>query len=254
MSSFRLEGKTALVTGASRGIGRAIAEAYADAGADVALLARDAEKLAEVAAVIEAKGRRAVVLPCDVTDIEAVQASVARAIAELGHIDVLVNNAGGNSFSMPLAGMRFSGWEKTLRLNLDSVVHLLQATLPHFLERHSGVVVNIASVAGLRGAPMMSHYGASKAALISLTQSVALETAWAGVRVNALVPGWIETDLTDFLRSNEEAEKGTLSRVPMARWGEAHEIADPAVFLASDASSFMTGQTLVVDGGLSAMP
>lgn len=254
MSSFRLDGKTALVTGASRGIGRAIAEAYADAGADVAVLARDAEKLAEVAAAIEAKGRRAVVLPCDVTDIEAVQSSVARAIAELGHIDVLVNNAGGNSFSMPLAGMRFSGWEKTLRLNLDSVVHMLQATLPHFLERHSGVVVNIASVAGLRGAPMMSHYGASKAALISLTQSVALETAWAGVRVNALVPGWIETDLTDFLRANEDAEKGTLSRVPMSRWGAAHEIADPAVFLASDASSFMTGQALVIDGGLSAMP
>lgn len=254
MSSFRLDGKTALVTGASRGIGRAIAEAYADAGADVAVLARDAEKLAEVAAAIEAKGRRAVVLPCDVTDIEAVQSSVARAIAELAHVDILVNNAGGNSFSMPLAGMRFSGWEKTLRLNLDSVVHLLQATLPHFLERHSGVVVNIASVAGLRGAPMMSHYGASKAALISLTQSVALETAWAGVRVNALVPGWIETDLTDFLRANEDAEKGTLSRVPMARWGAAHEIADPAVFLASDASSFMTGQALIIDGGLSAMP
>ncbi len=254
MSSFRLDGKTALVTGASRGIGRAIAEAYADAGADVAVLARDAEKLAEVAAAIEAKGRRAVVLPCDVTDIEAVQSSVARAISELGHLDILVNNAGGNSFSMPLAGMRFSGWEKTLRLNLDSVVHLLQATLPHFLERHSGVVVNIASVAGLRGAPMMSHYGASKAALISLTQSVALETAWAGVRVNALVPGWIETDLTDFLRANEDAEKGTLSRVPMSRWGAAHEIADPAVFLASDASSFMTGQALVIDGGLSAMP
>lgn len=254
MSSFRLDGKTALVTGASRGIGRSIAEAYADAGADVALLARDAEKLGEVAAVIEAKGRRAIVLPCDVTDIEAVQASVARAIAELGHIDILVNNAGGNSFSMPLAGMRFSGWEKTLRLNLDSVVHVLQATLPHFLERHSGVVVNIASVAGLRGAPMMSHYGAAKAALLSLTQSVALETAWAGVRVNALVPGWIETELTDFLRANEDAEKGTLARVPMARWGAAHEIADPAVFLASDASSFMTGQALVVDGGLSAMP
>lgn len=254
MSSFRLDGKTALVTGASRGIGRSIAEAYADAGADVALLARDAEKLGEVAAAIEAKGRRAIVLPCDVTDIEAVQASVARAIAELGHIDILVNNAGGNSFSMPLAGMRFSGWEKTLRLNLDSVVHVLQATLPHFLERHSGVVVNIASVAGLRGAPMMSHYGAAKAALLSLTQSVALETAWAGVRVNALVPGWIETELTDFLRANEDAEKGTLARVPMARWGAAHEIADPAVFLASDASSFMTGQALVVDGGLSAMP
>lgn len=254
MSSFRLEGRTAIVTGASRGIGRAIAAAYAEAGADVALVARDAEKLAETAALVEGHGRRAVVLPCDVTDLEAVQASVARAVSELGHVDVLVNNAGGNSFSMPLAGMRFSGWEKTMRLNLDSVVHVTQALLPHLLERRSGVVVNVSSVAGLRGAPMMSHYAAAKAALLSLTQSLALETAWAGIRVNALVPGWIETDLTDFLRASEEAEKGTLSRVPMARWGTAEEISAPAVFLASDASSFMTGQALVVDGGLSAMP
>jgi NAD(P)-dependent dehydrogenase (short-subunit alcohol dehydrogenase family) len=100
----------------------------------------------------------------------------------------------------------------------------------------------------------MSHYGAAKAAVISLTQSLAVETAWAGVRVNALVPGWIETDLTDFLRADGEVEKGTLSRVPMARWGRVDEIAEPALFLASDASSFMTGQVLVVDGGLSAMP
>jgi NAD(P)-dependent dehydrogenase (short-subunit alcohol dehydrogenase family) len=133
-------------------------------------------------------------------------------------------------------------------------VHVTQALLPHLLERKSGVIVNVSSVAGLRGAPMMSHYGAAKAALLSLTQSLALETAWAGIRVNALVPGWIETELTEFLRASDEAEKGTLSRVPMARWGLAEEISAPAVFLASDASAFMTGQALIVDGGLSAMP
>lgn len=254
MSTFGLDGRTALVTGASRGIGREIAIAYARAGADVALLARDAERLAEVAAQVEAEGRRAVVLPCDVTDVDAVGAAVAAATLELDRIDVLVNNAGGNSFSMTLAGMRFSGWEKTFRLNVDSVVHVTQAVLPGMLERKAGSIVNVSSVAGLRGAPLMSHYGAAKAALLSLTQSLAVECAWAGVRVNALVPGWIDTDLTDFLRANDESEKGALARVPMARWGHVEEIAGPAVFLASDASSFMTGQALVVDGGLSAMP
>jgi 2-deoxy-D-gluconate 3-dehydrogenase len=254
VSSFRLDGRTALVTGASRGIGRSIAEAFAEAGADVALLARDAAALAEVAAVVESHGRRALVLPCDVTDAGAVGESVTRAIDELGAVDVVVNNAGGNSFSMPLNGMRFSGWEKTFRLNLDSVVHVTQAVLPHLLERRTGSIINVSSVAGLRGAPLMSHYAAAKAALLSLTQSVALETAWAGVRVNALVPGWIETDLTGFLRVEDATEQALLSRVPMARWGGVGEIAAPAVFLASDASSFMTGQVLVVDGGLSAMP
>ncbi len=254
MDSFRLDGKAALVTGASRGIGRAIALAYAAAGADLALLARDADALAEVAEAVRALGRRAVVLPCDVTDAAQVGEAVQRAIAELGHLDVVVNNAGGNSFSMPLNGMRFSGWEKTFRLNVDSVVHVTQAVLPHLLERRSGSIINVSSVAGLRGAPMMSHYAAAKAALLSLTQSVALETAWAGVRVNSLVPGWIETDLTGFLRVEDATEQALLARVPMARWGATDEIAAPAVFLASDASSFMTGQVLVVDGGLSAMP
>jgi NAD(P)-dependent dehydrogenase (short-subunit alcohol dehydrogenase family) len=254
VSSFDLDGKVALVTGASRGIGRAIALAYADAGADVVLLARDAEKLGEVATDVTSRGRRAHIAVCDVTDAEAVGAAASAAVEALGPIDVLVNNAGGNSFSTPLAGMRFSGWEKTLRLNLDSTVHLCQTILPSMLERRTGVIINVSSVAGLSGAPLMSHYGAAKAAVISLTRSLAVETAWAGVRVNALVPGWIETDLTGFLRASEEAEQGTLSRVPMARWGRVREIADPAVFLASDASSFMTGQVLVVDGGLSAMP
>ena len=254
MSGFRLDGKTALVTGASRGIGRAIAVAYAEAGADVALLARDATLLAEVADAVAAHGRRAVVLPCDVTDADAVGSAVSSALEELGHLDILVNNAGGNSFSMPLATMRFSGWQKTLRLNVDSVVHLTQAVLPHMLERRAGSIINVSSVAGLRGAPTLSHYGAAKAAVLSLTQSLATETAWAGVRVNSLVPGWIETDLTGYLRESDDAEKALLSRVPMQRWGTTGEIAEPAVFLASDASSFMTGQALVIDGGLSAMP
>ena len=121
-------------------------------------------------------------------------------------------------------------------------------------EAGRGSVINVASVAGTAGAPLMSHYAAAKAAVISLTKSVALETASAGVRVNALVPGWIDTDLTAFLRGDAQVERGVLERVPMQRWGTAEEIADAALFLASDASSFMTGQSLVVDGGLSVMP
>ena len=255
--SFDLVGRRALVTGASRGIGREIALAYADAGADVALLARDAERLAEVAALVEERGRRAVVQPADMLDAEAVRAAVEAAAEGLGGLDILVNNAGGNSFSIPLRQMRLSGWEKTLRLNLDSLVLTTQVALPH-LEQSTAEggasVIHVSSVAALRGAPLMSHYAAAKAAVLSFTQSLAIETAWAGVRVNALVPGWIETDLTDFLRTSDEAERGVLDRVPQKRWGRPSEIAEPAVFLASSASSFMTGQALVVDGGLSAMP
>ena len=251
--SFDLTGKRALVTGASRGIGRGIALAYARAGADVALLARNADLLADVAAEVEALGRRAVVASADVLDADATRAVTTEAISALGGLDVLVNNAGGNSFSIPVAQMRMSGWEKTMRLNLDSIVHITQESLTA-LGDGGGSIVNVSSVAGLRGAPTMAHYGAAKAALISLTQSLAVETAWMGVRVNALVPGWIETDLTDFLRASDDAERAALARVPMQRWGRVEEIAEPAVFLASDAASFMTGQVLVVDGGLSAMP
>ena len=252
--SFRLDGRKALVTGASRGIGRAIAVAYAEAGADVAITARDEAKLAEVAQEIEAHGRKAIVVPADVLDGESIRAAVDAAALALDGLDILVNNAGGNSFSMPLTAMRFSGWEKAFRLNVESIVHICQSAAPHLLESGKASVINVSSVASLQGAPMMSHYAAAKAAVSSLTESLAVEWAYAGIRVNSLVPGWIETDLTDFLRATNETETGVLSRVPMQRWGRVHEIAEPAVFLASDASSFMTGQKLVVDGGLSVMP
>lgn len=250
----QLEGKKAIVTGASRGIGRAIAVEYARQGADVAVLARNGELLNEVAEEIRNLGRNAVVTVADVMDAAAVHDAVQAAIAGLGGVDILVNNAGGNSFSSPIVGMRYSGWQKTQHLNVDSTVHMLQAAGPALLEQKSGSVINVASVAGLRGAPMMSHYGAAKAAIMSLTRSVAVEWAWAGVRVNTLLPGWIETDLTEFLRAAPDHGAGVLSRVPMQRWGQVTEIAAGAVFLASDASSFMTGQELILDGGLSAMP
>ena len=251
---FDLTGRKALVTGASRGIGRAIALAFAAAGADVALLARDPATLADVAADVAAFGRHAIVLPTDVRDVEAVQEAVATAIAALDGLDVVVNNAGGSTFTSPAVDMRASGWDRTLRLNLDAVLTVCQAVGPQLLAQGHGSVINVASIAGHRGSTGMAHYAAAKAAVLSLTRSLAVEWAPAGVRVNSLVPGWIQTDLTEHLRSSAIAEESAIGRVPMARWGSAQEIAEPAVFLASSASSFMTGQELIIDGGLMVAP
>jgi NAD(P)-dependent dehydrogenase (short-subunit alcohol dehydrogenase family) len=254
MAEQDLKDRVALITGASRGIGRAIAEEYAARGCAVALAARTRDAIQQVADGINAGGGRAVAFAADVTDEEAAERLVTETVAALGGLDILVNNAGGNSFSVPVASMRMSGWSKTMGLNVEATVRLIQQALPHLVESGHGVVINVGSVAGLRGAPLMSHYGAAKAAIASLTRSLAVEVAYQGVRVNALVPGWIETDLTDFLRGDDATEQSVLSRVPMARWGRSEEIAQAAAFLASDASSFMTGQELIVDGGLSAMP
>jgi NAD(P)-dependent dehydrogenase (short-subunit alcohol dehydrogenase family) len=253
MTSTRaLEGRTAIVTGASRGIGRAIALRFAEQGADVVLVSRTAATLGDVFEQITRQGGRALVVAVDITADDAPQQVADRALAEFGHIDILVNNAGGNSFMSPLETMRFSGWQKTMALNLDSTVRLIQATLPALRDSGHGSIINVSSIAGLRGVPGMSHYSAAKAAVLSLTATLAVEVATQGVRVNALVPGWIETDLTGFLREDDGVEGALLADVPMGRWGRSEEIAEGALFLASDASSFMTGQSLVLDGGLSA--
>ena len=249
MTSFDLTGRTALVTGASRGIGRAIAVGLARAGADVAVSARDEAKLAEVAAEIEALGRRAVVVAADVTDPDECARLAAEAIQGLGQLDVLVNNAGGSSFMGPFTELRFRGWEKVMRLNVDSIVHLSQAVGRHMLERGTGSVVNVASVAGLKGTPELAPYGASKAAVISLTKSLALEWGSRGIRVNALCPGWTRTDLNAPLWGDEAVAAHLVSTTGMKRWADVEEMVGPTVFLASDASSFLTGQALVVDGG-----
>jgi 2-deoxy-D-gluconate 3-dehydrogenase len=246
---FDLTGRTAFVTGASRGIGQVIAVALARAGADVALAARSEEGLNQTAAQIAALGRKAFVLPLDVTRQEDVNAAVARAIELLGQIDVVVNNAGGSNFIVPFTDLRMSGWEKVLRLNLDSTVYVCQAVGRHMQERGTGSVINVASVAGLSAAPGLVPYGASKAAVISVTKTLAVEWASSNVRVNALCPGWTATDLNRNLWDTPDGGAATVSNVPMRRWGRAEEMAGPAVFLASDASSYMTGQVLIVDGG-----
>jgi 2-deoxy-D-gluconate 3-dehydrogenase len=254
LSLFDLTGKKAFVTGASRGIGRVIAVALAGAGADVALVARGERGLAETAADITELGREAVVIPADVTSQAEVSAAVAAAIGQLGHVDVVVNNAGGSNFVTAFLDLRLSGWEKLMRLNLDSAVYVCHAIGGHLVERGEGSVINVASVAGVTGSPLLSPYGAAKAGLVSLTRSLAVEWGRTGVRVNALCPGWTATDLNRNLWEDPVSGPATVATVPMGRWARPEEMAGPAVFLASAASSYMTGQVLVVDGGQTSGP
>jgi NAD(P)-dependent dehydrogenase (short-subunit alcohol dehydrogenase family) len=249
---FSLAGKKALVTGASRGIGQVIAVAFAQAGADVALVARGADGLAATAKEVRDLGRQAIEIPADLTGQETAATVVTEAIDRLGHLDVVVNNAGGSSFMVPFLDLRLSGWEKVLRLNLDATMRICQAAGAHMTARGGGSVINIASVAGLAAAPFLAPYGAAKAAVVSLTKTLASEWGRTGVRVNALCPGWTATELNRVLWDSPDGGQATIASVPLGRWAKPEEMAGPAIFLASEASSFMTGQVLVIDGGQTA--
>ncbi|MFI8301660.1 SDR family NAD(P)-dependent oxidoreductase [Streptomyces nigra] len=244
-----LEGRTALITGASRGIGRATAIAMARAGARVAVLARDRDALAKL--VIDLGGPQAATpIPCDVTDAGQVGNAVETAIESLGALDVVVNNAGGCRFTTPFETMRPSGWQSTTRLNLDSVMHVCQAVSEHLIERGSGSVINMASAVAITSMKDMTHYVAAKAAVIGFTKSLALEWAAHGIRVNCMSPGWTATDMTSVEMRDPDRRKEIAAQVPLGRWASPQEMAAPAVFLASDAASYITGHNLVVDGGL----
>ena len=248
---FDLRGHKVLVTGASRGIGRAIALAMAEAGAEVALIARSKAPLTELANEISGLGTKAAYRTADVTDAPALTTAVSELANEFDGLTCVVTNAGGNNFSAPFSEIRNEGWQKTLDLNLNSVIATLHACEPH-LANHPGraCAINVASVAAIRAVPTMSHYGAAKAAVVSLTQTLAAEWAAKGIRANALLPGWVATELTEFLRQDPAREQSLLKRIPLQRWADPKEIAAPAVFLASDAASYITGQVLIVDGGL----
>ncbi|MGH2352783.1 MAG: SDR family NAD(P)-dependent oxidoreductase [Chloroflexota bacterium] len=250
LERFSLQGRRALVTGASRGIGAALAVAFAGAGADVALCARSAMALEAVAGTIREMGRRALAIPCDVVRSQEVAAAVERAWAELGPIDVLVNNAGGPLFQAPFLEVREEGWNRILDLNLTSVFRFSQQVGGRMVERQSGSIVNVASVLPTRVWPAIAGYSAAKAGVLSLTQTLAVEWGGAGVRVNALCPGWIRTGLNRAYTDDRARAATAIDAVPLARWGEPDDLIGPAIWLASNASRYVTGAIIPIDGGL----
>lgn len=243
------DGAVVAVTGAGRGIGRAIAIAFADAGARVALASRTASELEDAAAEIRGRGGIAIVVPTDAAEEIQVGALVERTVSELGTLDVMVNNAGVAPFLASFLDTNPDGFERQFGINFWSAVYGTRAAGRVLLEKGSGAVLNLASIDAFMVEPGLAYYGTAKAAIVNLTKSVALEWAPAGVRVNALAPGWIDTPMNSEERYDPDAEAQVLSAIPMARWGRPEEIAEAALFLCSDASAFTTGVTLVVDGG-----
>jgi NAD(P)-dependent dehydrogenase (short-subunit alcohol dehydrogenase family) len=246
-----LEGRHALVTGAGRGIGAAIALKFAQAGADVALAARSASQLEEVKAKIEKLGRKAVVIPTDMGDRRQVLSLVDSAIAGLGGIDVVVSNAAMSGPFEPLRDVTPEAWREVQQTNLDGPLAMLQALAPHLLANRSGSVIMVASIRGLNGVPLGAPYAASKAALISITKSFACEWGPFGIRVNAICPGPVDTEM---IRAAIGTDQGLWEKLanlaPLKRWTLAEDCAGPALFLASEESRAITGQALIVDGGL----
>lgn len=248
LDAFRLDGKVAVVTGAGRGLGRAIARALAEAGADVALGARTASDLADTARLVEAAGRRALAVPTDVTDETQVEEFAAAVVEAFGGVDVLVNNA-GTVVVKPLADLEVAEWRRVIDTNLTGTFLCARAFGPHMIARQKGRVINIASVSGLVGEPLLTAYAASKGGVVNLTRALAAEWAKHGVTVNAIAPGYFDTAMTSQGLDDPEVAVRLIKRIPLRRVGEPDEIGPLAVYLASDASAYITGEIVVIDGG-----
>ena len=242
---MQLNGRVAFITGARRGIGRAIALKLAAAGADCALLARTAPE--ELAAEIRGMGRRAVAIAADVSEAEAVEAAVKGAVAELGGLDILVNNAGIAEDNL-LLRMKLEQWRRVLDVNLSGTFYCTKASARYLLKSPAGRIINITSVIGQMGNAGQANYAASKAGMIGFTRSIAKEFGSRGVTSNAIAPGFITTDMTSEL--GEEAKTALLGQIPLGSLGEPEDVAELALFLASPAARYITGQVFNVDGGL----
>ena len=247
---FNLKGKTALVVGASKGLGKAMSLALSSAGADLALASRSTSLIKEISDDIKTRGGKAFSVTTDIVREDDIERMTKTVIDEYGKIDVLVNNAG---IYIPRLWNEVTSedWDNTFNINLKGLFLTCKMVGKHMIKRKSGKIINIASILGKRVAPTVLAYSASKAGLIQLTRSLAFELSTYNINVNAIAPGWFETEMVEEELANPKARKYLLSRTPLGRFGQAEELGGTVIYLASKASDFMTGETIYIDGGIS---